>query len=53
VPEGSLAGFKEEFFQAGAVSIHYAEGPPNGPPLVLLHGLARDWKSFSVLLAEL
>ena len=35
------------------MSIHYAEGPPNGPPLVLLHGLARDWKSFSALLPEL
>ncbi|HZP17001.1 MAG TPA: alpha/beta hydrolase [Terriglobales bacterium] len=35
------------------VAIHYAEGPCNGPPLVLLHGIARDWKSFGVLLPEL
>jgi pimeloyl-ACP methyl ester carboxylesterase len=51
--ESSIAEFKERFFRAGDVSIHYAEGPPNGLPLVLLHGLARDWKSFSVLLPEL
>jgi pimeloyl-ACP methyl ester carboxylesterase len=53
VAEASVAGFQEKLFQAGAVSIHYAEGPPNGPELVLLHGLARDWKSFSVVLPEL
>jgi pimeloyl-ACP methyl ester carboxylesterase len=53
VPGGSLTGFQEKFFQAADVSVHYAEGPPNGPPLLLLHGLARDWKSFSVLLPEL
>jgi pimeloyl-ACP methyl ester carboxylesterase len=51
--ESSSAGFQEKFFQAGPVSIHYAEGPSNGPPLVLLHGLARDWQSFSVLLPDL
>jgi pimeloyl-ACP methyl ester carboxylesterase len=51
--EPNTAGFEEKNFQAGEVSIHYAEGPPNGPPLVLLHGLARDWQSFSVLLPEL
>jgi pimeloyl-ACP methyl ester carboxylesterase len=45
--------FQEKTFRARGVSIHYAEGPQNGPPLVLLHGLARDWKSFSVLLPEL
>ena len=51
--ESRVAGFQEKIFQAGSVSIHYAEGPSHGPPLVLLHGLARDWKSFSVLLPEL
>jgi pimeloyl-ACP methyl ester carboxylesterase len=51
--KSSAAEFDEKNFQAGGVSIHYAEGPPNGPPLALLHGLARDWKSFSVLLPEL
>ena len=45
--------FHEKMFQAGVVPIHYAEGPANGPTLVLLHGLARDWGSFSVLLPEL
>jgi pimeloyl-ACP methyl ester carboxylesterase len=47
------AGFQERRFHAGEVSIHYAEGPLNGPPLVLLHGLARDWKSFFAVLPEL
>ena len=51
--ESSVAGFQEKIFEPGEVSIHYAEGPPNGPTLVLLHGLARDWKSFFVLLPEL
>ena len=51
--ETSATGFHEKIFQADVVSIHYAEGPPNGPPIILLHGLARDWKSFSVLLPEL
>ncbi len=46
-------GFKEQVCSVGEISIHYAEGPPSGPPLVLLHGLARDWRSFSVLLPEL
>jgi pimeloyl-ACP methyl ester carboxylesterase len=49
----SVPNFQEKIFRARGVSIHYAEGLKNGPPLVLLHGLARDWKSFSVLLPEL
>jgi pimeloyl-ACP methyl ester carboxylesterase len=47
------AGLKETFFPAGDVPIHFIEGPRNGPPLVLLHGTARDWNSFSVLLPQL
>ena len=53
IGESSAAGFQEKIFRADAASIHYAESPPNGPPIILLHGLARDWKSFSVLLPEL
>jgi pimeloyl-ACP methyl ester carboxylesterase len=49
----SVPNFQEKIFRARGVSIHYAEGPQNGPPLVLLHGLARDWKSFAGLLPEL
>ena len=45
-------GFAEKSFPASQVSLSYAEGPPNGPPLLLLHGLSRDWRSFSVLLPE-
>jgi pimeloyl-ACP methyl ester carboxylesterase len=46
-------GFKEDFYSGGDVQIHYVEGPRNGAPLVLLHGTARDWNSFSVLLPQL
>jgi len=46
-------GFKENLFSAGDVPIHYLEGQPNGPPLILLHGTARDWNSFSGLLPQL
>jgi pimeloyl-ACP methyl ester carboxylesterase len=54
VAEASVApGFQGKIFRAREVSIHYAEGPQNGLPLVLLHGLARDWRSFLALLPEL
>jgi pimeloyl-ACP methyl ester carboxylesterase len=45
-------GFRHAVF-AAEVPLHYIEGPRNGPDLVLLHGMARDWNSFSVLLPDL
>jgi pimeloyl-ACP methyl ester carboxylesterase len=35
------------------VCLNYAEGPPNGPPLVLLHGLGRRWQVFLPLIPAL
>lgn len=47
------AGFLEKDFETSSVSIHYAEGPARGRPLLLLHGMVRDWRSFSILLPDL
>ncbi len=47
------SGFRDASFTGGEVPIHYVEGPGHGPDLVLLHGLARDWNSFSPILSGL
>lgn len=49
----SAFGLQNKTYPGQSISIHYAEGPPNGPPLVLMHGLTRDWRSFSVLFPDL
>ena len=45
--------FKEQTFDAGGVSISYAEGPPSGPPLVMLHGISGWWRSFLSIIPQL
>lgn len=35
---------RERRFATGTVAINYAEGPPNGPPFVILHGGAVSWR---------
>jgi len=35
---------KERTFDADVVTINYVEGPPSGPPLVLLHGGGDRWQ---------
>lgn len=36
----------EKTFDTGTVVINYAEGPANGSPVVLLHGIGRSWRDF-------
>lgn len=43
----------EHTFASGIVSINYAEGPANGPPLVLLHGGSARWQSFQNIIPAL
>jgi len=38
--------FAERAWELGGVSIQVAQGPANGPPLVLLHGVVRRWTDF-------
>jgi pimeloyl-ACP methyl ester carboxylesterase len=47
-----LAAVEREF-HTGTVVLHYEEGPDNGPPLVLLHGLARNCADFELLIPQL
>jgi pimeloyl-ACP methyl ester carboxylesterase len=49
----SHPGLVERTFDAGEVQLNYAEGPANGPPLVLLHGLGRRWQVFLPIIPAL
>ena len=40
----------EKTFDTSTVKLNYVEGPPSGPPLVLLHGFSDNWRSLSLLL---
>lgn len=44
---------KEKSFDTGVVEINYAEGPPSGPPLVLLHGFTGRWQGFLPIISAL
>jgi pimeloyl-ACP methyl ester carboxylesterase len=43
-PAGAV--LREKVFDTGTVGINYAEGPENGPPVILLHGIGRSWRDF-------
>jgi pimeloyl-ACP methyl ester carboxylesterase len=49
----ALPGITERGFDAGEVRLNYAEGPSNGAPLVLVHGLGRRWQIFLPLIPAL
>lgn len=43
---------EEHTFDTGTVAINYAEGPPSGLPLVLLHGGAASWHSLQTVIPD-
>lgn len=47
------AGIVEKTAQVGDVNFNYAEGPSNGPALLLLHAQMLDWYTYSSVLPEL
>ena len=48
-----LSEIRENTFDTGIVTINYAEIPSSSTPLVLLHGGANRWQSFSNILSDL
>ncbi|MFQ5793495.1 MAG: alpha/beta fold hydrolase [Candidatus Bipolaricaulia bacterium] len=44
---------KEQSFNTGVVAINYAEGPPSGPPLILLHGFTARWQGLLPIIPAL
>jgi pimeloyl-ACP methyl ester carboxylesterase len=47
------AGFVEKQVTVQGNALHYAEGPENGSPLLLIHGQAVDWKHYARVLPAL
>ena len=47
------AGIVEKTAKVGDVNFNYAEGPDNGPALLLLHAQLLDWYTYSAVLPEL
>lgn len=47
------AGFVEKQVIINGSEMNYAEGPDNGPPLLLIHGQAVDWQNYARVLPEL
>lgn len=47
------AGFVEKRVRVNGSELSYAEGPDNGPALLLIHGQMVDWQSWNRVLPEL
>ena len=43
----------EHSMNTDTVTINYAEGPPSGPPLVLLHGGSGRWQNYEGIILDL
>lgn len=47
------AGFVEKQATVGGATINYAEGPNNGPALLLIHGQGMEWEDYATVLPDL
>ncbi|MCX8276962.1 MAG: alpha/beta hydrolase [Dehalococcoidia bacterium] len=47
-----MNNYPEKIFAASTVKVNYAEGPNNGPPLVLIHGIGGRWVNWSSVIDQ-
>jgi pimeloyl-ACP methyl ester carboxylesterase len=43
----------EKSFDTGEAVLNYAEGPDNGPPILLIHGITGNWRGFLPIMPSL
>src|SRR6266700_3398314 len=48
----SHPSLRDQFVDTGELTLHYAEGPRNGPPVVLLHGIGQRWQAMLGLIPD-
>jgi len=47
-----MTKFQEKKFSASTIEVNYAEGPDNGPPMLLIHGLGVRWTNWEPVLNQ-
>ena len=47
-----MTTYPEKKFAARTIEVNYAEGPDNGPPLVLIHGIGGRWENWSAVIDD-
>jgi pimeloyl-ACP methyl ester carboxylesterase len=47
-----MTNYPEKKFAASTIEVNYAEGPDNGPPLVLIHGIGSRWASWAAVIDD-
>lgn len=50
---GIARGFTEKQINTGEVTLNYVEGPPNGPPFLLIPGQMESWQGYKQVMPEL
>jgi pimeloyl-ACP methyl ester carboxylesterase len=48
-----VAGYYQRHYRASGANLSYVEGPPNGPPIILLHGVGSRWQPFLPIMPAL
>ena len=48
-----MTQYSEKKFVASTIEVNYAEGPNNGPPLVLIHGIGGFWRNWEPVIDQL
>lgn len=53
IEKAHAAGFEEKQTEIDGATINYAEGPNNGPALLLIHGQSMQWEDYARVLPQL